>query len=302
MPNLWTHMLFGQEIAEKTKLNYREKLHEFNLGAQGPDPFFYHNFWPYKKDKSVSGIGSVIHKEHCGEFLIELLQYAKLHKSDPALTYYTFGFISHHILDRNAHPYIVYKSGEERNKHQVLETTIDTLLAKEFKGIKTWKTPIHKEITIPEASLTLIQKMINHTYMTTHHKRESIEQKFRAAYLDMIKALRILFDPTGIKNKLLGSLVSPFSHKKKFPSKDYLNKEHKEWLHPTDNTEKSIESFYDIYQRAAEEGIKVFTKIKAYFDDKGTIEQVKEVLGSISYETGKPCDQKLEFKYFDPII
>lgn len=303
MPNLWTHIIFAEQVAEEANFDYKRYQNAYRLGAQGPDPFFYHNFWPWKKDKSVAGIGSRIHKDYCGPFLVEMVKQAKLNKEDQLMKAYVLGFVAHHILDRNAHPYIIYKSGEEGHNHQVLETTIDTILAKKFYDIKTWRTPIYKEIYLGENLPDKIVKLIVYLLETIHKDKTANKgELFNQSYKDMIKALRILYDPTGIKHKLLGNVISPFSHSKNFPEKDYLNEEHHEWSHPAYIDEKSNESFFDIWDRAKNEGVPMIKAILGYFDNKETLDQVKELIGDLSYETGKPSAQEMEIKYFDPIV
>ena len=302
MPNIWTHIMFSDKLARNVNLDYDGNENVYYLGAQGPDPFFYHNFWPWKKDKSVTEIGSKIHKEHCSEFLLEMIKYVK-EINDPLLKYYMLGFVSHHVLDRNAHPYIIYKSGEESNKHQLLETTIDTILMKELYNIKTWKTPVYKKIDV---GLDLPKPIINllmHLLIDVHNDQTpNLNVVINQSYQDMIKAMRVLFDPTGIKNKLLGDLVYPYSHQKNFPQRDYLNQEHNKWLHPADQSEVSTESFYDILERAEIEGTAIFKSIIGYLNGNKSLEDVKDIISDISYETGKQCKEKLEFKYFDPIV
>lgn len=300
MPNLWTHILFAEEIAKKSNIDTSEFRNAFRFGAQGPDPFFYYNFWPWLKDKSVTRIGGKIHTEHCGEFLIEMLKLVR-EKNDQLAKYYALGFIAHHVLDRNAHPYIIYKSGEEGNKHQVLETTLDTILAQEYLGIETWTTPIYKEIYLGESLPNSINSLIV-TLLKQVHKLSGVDNLFNHSYQQMQKALKVLYDPMGYKNLVLGKMISPYSHQKTFPDRDYLNLMHKEWYHPADLAIKSTESFYDILARAEEEGTKIFSAIDNYFNGENNLEAVKALIGDISYESGLPCGTKYELKYFDPIV
>ncbi|MEX2103927.1 MAG: zinc dependent phospholipase C family protein [Bacilli bacterium] len=129
MPNVWTHIQFGRKVVDQIGFSTDLDLKPFfQLGTQGPDPFFYHNFWPWKKDKSVSAIGSAIHYRSCGAFLMDMIDYGKCQPKNNKLRAYILGFMTHHILDRNAHPYIIYRSGNEGTKHTKLETIIDTLI------------------------------------------------------------------------------------------------------------------------------------------------------------------------------
>ncbi|WP_339062845.1 zinc dependent phospholipase C family protein [Tepidibacillus marianensis] len=168
MPNVWTHLLFGERIAIQSGMNFSSHQKEFQLGTQGPDSFFYYHFWPWKKtDQSVLQIGNQIHKKHCGEFLLNMIDYLK-EKPNPLLKAYVFGFMSHHVLDRNAHPYIVYRSGEEGNKHQKLEIYIDTLMMKKYKDIDTWKVPVYKKLdlghNLPQSILAMLTNLMQQVH------------------------------------------------------------------------------------------------------------------------------------------
>ncbi|MDZ7543944.1 hypothetical protein GNF83_22840, partial [Clostridium perfringens] len=62
MPNIWTHLLFGDEAMKAAGMSSwieeRKLRNLFYLGCQGPDFLFYHNFLPWKKDKTMNRIGS----------------------------------------------------------------------------------------------------------------------------------------------------------------------------------------------------------------------------------------------------
>ncbi|MFD1361367.1 hypothetical protein ACFQ4A_06765 [Lentibacillus salinarum] len=60
--------------------NPRSFLHNeayMKFGAQGPDPFFYYNFWPWIKEEPFNHIGLKLHQEKCGQFLMDLVDKGK---------------------------------------------------------------------------------------------------------------------------------------------------------------------------------------------------------------------------------
>ncbi|OEF99044.1 hypothetical protein BHF71_02335 [Vulcanibacillus modesticaldus] len=303
MPNVWTHNIFAERVAEKAKIDISQARRIYNLGAQGPDLFFYHNFWPWKKKKSLEYLGSKIHKENCGEFLIQMISYIKRHSDLPILKYYVLGFISHHLLDRNTHPYIIYKSGEGGHKHQELEIIIDSILAKDFYDIETWKTPVYKEIYASKNLDSSIQSMIAFLINKVHHiDLPNFERKINRSYKDMITALKILFDPSGLKQKIFGELVSPYTYKRDIPNKDFLNQNKELWLHPANENATSRESFYELLEKAEEEGRIIFLAIEDYLRGFKSLEFIQGLIGNISYDTGESCEEKLKYQYFDIIV
>ena len=61
------------ELHHTSVLNDKQMRQIFSLGCQGPDFLFYHNFLPWKKDKKLIELGSRMHKDACGPFLLELI-------------------------------------------------------------------------------------------------------------------------------------------------------------------------------------------------------------------------------------
>lgn len=305
MPNIWTHILFCEELIDSLKktAEFSDVKAYLNLGAQGPDPFFYHNFWPWNSDQSVNEVGQVLHHDQCGPFLLDLIEAAS---SYPLQTKaYVVGFVTHHVLDRNSHPYIHYLAGYEKNNHQVLEVNIDTIMMQRFHNLKTWKTPVHKRIDIGKHVDQHTAHLLDST-ITKHfpHTRQSVPSSYlQEAYRDMKRALRILFDPYGWKNKVLGSLISPFSHQPIQDQKDYLNDQHTQWRHSATN-EASTQSFLDLYKEAKDEGLTILYAVYSYWEDPKpqNKQRLEDLLQNISYDTGKPLDQGMINRYAEPIV
>ncbi|MBO8156152.1 MAG: zinc dependent phospholipase C family protein [Bacillaceae bacterium] len=305
MPNSWTHILFSEEImdAMDNKREYLDAYNHLKLGAQGPDPFFYHNFWPWKKDDRVNEIGSRIHTECCGPFLMDLIEAGKEKSTETKA--FILGFVTHHILDRHTHPYIHYRAGYEANKHQELEVIIDTLMMDRFRNFQTWKVPVYKEIDIGRNITKEIEQLLHHTIQTYFPENiEQISKNFiQESYRDMKLALKILFDPYRWKNTLLSSLISSFSHQPLKHNLDYLNEDRKTWHHPATNEPKT-ESFLDLYERAKAEGLTIISAIIDYWHDPETrrIHSIESMIGNISYDTGEPLEKNLKNVYSSPIV
>ncbi|MUK90058.1 hypothetical protein GMD78_16930 [Ornithinibacillus sp. L9] len=302
MPNIWTHMLFCEDVVDSIGKNpFPTYEHYMNLGAQGPDPFFYYNFWPWIKEDHIQDIGLLLHQRHCGAFLMDLITSAK--SSIPEVQAYVFGFVTHHILDRNTHPYIHYRAGYEGNKHQKLEVCIDTLMMEKDKNIKTWKVPVYKEINVgPSLHEDIIELL--HETIKKHYPMVEEETTYyiEKSYRDMKLALRILSDPFGWKNALLASLISSYSHRPIKDNVDYLNKDRTTWYHPATN-QPCTKSFIDLYEQGRIEAIEIGSTILKYWKDENVTEtHLRELIGDISYDTGKPLNLNLENKYCDPIV
>ncbi|WP_053220467.1 zinc dependent phospholipase C family protein [Virgibacillus senegalensis] len=305
MPNSWTHILFCEEIADSLTLvnPFFQQDAYMKIGAQGPDPFFYHDFWPWKKSSPVNQIGTLLHTEKCGDFLIDLLDEAS--DKTTAVKAYVFGFTTHHILDRNTHPYIHYKAGYRGSSHQQLEIIIDTLVAEKLRNLKTWKAPVYKELDagrmLGSEISELMTDLINRHYpnLPDGLTRNYIE----ASYQDMKRALRLLYDPYGWKNALFPSLVSAFSHRPVTEKTDFLNESGSVWYHPA-TKEASRESFWQLFERARIEGIEIMNEVIDYWKKPSVVkkQKLRTLIENISYDTGKPLHLNVTNRYSDPIV
>ncbi|PTM60053.1 zinc dependent phospholipase C family protein [Desmospora activa] len=301
MPNVWTHILFGRAALERAELPLPTDPIPFQLGCQGPDFLLYHNFWPWKRENHVNELGEAIHRRHCGPFLIDLIEACVDH---PSIREYVYGFLTHHILDRRLHPYIVYHSGDGKYKHQKLEVIIDTLLAEGLQGIRTWRTPVYPRIdvgpTLPRQWVEIL-----HFAARKHFPKESraiTPDTWNAAYRDMLKALRLFYDPWSIKSVLTLGSISPFRYRPIDSDTDYLNEREAEWIHPAQSDEKHRESFFTLWESALEECALLLCQTDAYWKGKLSLETLSQNIGNLSYDTGKPCDSGLKNRVAEPIV
>lgn len=308
MPNIWTHIDFAERAVHGLEWvpNTDEERAYLRLGAQGPDPFFYYRFWPWIKEKPAVEVGDKIHNESCGPFLSDMIQAVKNNTENHLLKSYVLGFVTHHILDRNAHPYINYRSGNEGRKHQELEFTIDTIWMEEKRNIITWKTSVHKEIDVGPKLSPSIEKMME-TNISKHFPElaEKMPHGYvDEAYRDMLKAQKVLSKFAGRKSRWLTHDVSALVFKPIDSTIDFLNRKRKEWIHPTNAQEKFLESFDELFENGLDEAKAILPEIIRYWntgaDDAWN--NITKLLGNISYSTGKDVSLGLKNKFFEPIL
>ncbi|HLR68581.1 MAG TPA: zinc dependent phospholipase C family protein, partial [Virgibacillus sp.] len=295
---------FCESIADTTRnpdpFAKQEAL--MKLGAQGPNPFFYYNFWPWLKNNPLKWIGTLMHTEKCGPFLMDLIESAKSKRKE--IRAYVFGFVTHHILDRHIHPFIHYHAGYDEAKHHKLEINIDTLIMKKYHNLETWKIPVYKEIdvgfTLDKDIAKLLHQTIKKHFPEVSYSTPKYIQK---AYKHMKLALKILADPYGWKNALLGQIISPYCYRPLEKDVDYLNTNKKVWHHSATN-EKLTESFDELYKQAKMIGTEIMNELLAYWyqGSEEAKERLRNLIGNISYDTGMAVNLKLENKYSNPII
>ncbi|WP_082234735.1 zinc dependent phospholipase C family protein [Halobacillus massiliensis] len=303
MPNIWTHIIFAEDLCRNLG---RDDIIDtssrfFYMGAQGPDPLFYYNFWPKLSDKGVPELGTRMHTENCGAFLLQLIMEGKTLKNQSQA--YILGFVSHHILDRNTHPYVHYRAGYKDNDHQKLEVAIDTLMLEKYRNIEPWSEQVHLKIrlTKPERkhiSSWLLPLIANH-YPVNELPKEYLSGSFR----DITIAQSIFYDPYGWKKNLIGAYISPYSHRPIEDPVDYLNENKTEWRHPATN-EPHYTSFQELYKDSLKEAAPLMEEILSYWSSPSTDgwEKIKCLVKNDSYDTGKPLALKLKNVYADPIF
>ncbi|RAK08620.1 zinc dependent phospholipase C [Halanaerobium saccharolyticum] len=146
MPDFWTHLIAGEEIAAgidnkelKSLLDQNYQL--FNYGCQGADFFFYKDFLPWQRSKRGPEKGEMVHSLSGRKLFSKLLTaykkrgvYIQSQLPDSRLWQYNLvyllGFISHYALDRECHPFIINNGGRDE-KHKLIEASIDIYMMRQ---------------------------------------------------------------------------------------------------------------------------------------------------------------------------
>ncbi|WP_018133559.1 zinc dependent phospholipase C family protein [Effusibacillus pohliae] len=313
MPNIWTHLIFGREVLRtigRADLAAGETINVFHLGCQGPDFLFYHNFLPWQKDTRLNELGQAIHLRHCGPFLLELVRTVRGRPlQDPAVIY-MLGFLTHHVLDRNMHPYIHYKAGYARWNHQRLEVILDTLFAKKYLTVDTSTTPVWRQFYTGRDLPTDVARMLQWAAAKFFPELAGgiREADWVDAYRDMVRAWQIFHDPTGIKRILTCGRIDPFVYKRRIAPLDYLNEAKQVWHHPAALEESRTDSVWELWEQALADGAAVLQAVVECLEqacatgESPSEARLAEAIGNLSYDTGKPCDSGLEPRYANPLF
>ncbi|MCD1257538.1 zinc dependent phospholipase C family protein [Paenibacillus athensensis] len=313
MPNIWTHLIFGEELVGQAGLSGMlgdsNLQRVFRMGCQGPDFLFYHRFLPWQKGKGLPALGSAMHAEACGPYVLELLQQLQGRPLYNPAVVFALGFITHHILDRNMHPYIFYKSGFKKWNHQRFEIAVDTLVVRARLGLETWKTPVWKLLDAgPALPLGLAAAMNTAAHKLYPQLAAGLtEADWNEAYRDMLRAQRLFHDPHGVKRALTFGYIAPLVYTRKLPGLDYLNESRSVWNCPTSQDEVYDSSIWDLWDRALADGRTVLEQaVRALQSGKPVAdtdyEPFMQALGNRSYETGKPCESGARIVYVNPIL
>ncbi|MCL6610280.1 MAG: zinc dependent phospholipase C family protein [Peptococcaceae bacterium] len=327
MPDLWTHIFCGREalagVEERFRKAARDLKNLFFLGCQGPDLFFYYDFLPWG-DKRVFSLGNRIHHERCGLFFRESLKFAR-RNPDAGTIVYLMGLVCHWCLDRVTHPYIYYISGvyqghkaETRkliNNHKRVEAAIDVLMGRRLLKTEVWKVPAHREIEVGDCLPEEIVAFYRHILPLVH--ADSYEDLkgtdfINKSYRDMIKALKILHDPLGVKRGLAAlfdalsggalNLRYYFYRPGQKNGEAHLNEQRKTWCHPMDAGEIHTESFQDLFRMGVEESVDMIRLSLRFLRGEAEEDEINGKIVDISHSTGKPDSDRRPMRFFSPVL
>jgi hypothetical protein len=325
MPNVWAHLIFGQLVLEKMKESKLIAADDdkaiFNMGCQGPDFLFYHRFLPWQKSIAMNRMATAMHNEHCGPALIELLDSVNGRKACPGkadrAVLYALGFVLHHVLDRNMHPFVFSKSGFRMWDHQRYEIMMDTVIARKLWGIETWNTPVWRYINtngrFPEQIVDAFETIAGRFYPEL---AMSISRKdWHDANRDFTNAQRLFHDPSGVRSALTFGAIEPFVFRKGPTPYDVMNEQDLPWIDPTDKEVYHRDNGWTLWDRAMDDATDVMSAVLIWLraheapqptkEDRIEVRQLREIaiekIGNFSYETGLPCDIGVRIRYAETV-
>ena len=302
MPDIVTHFCFAGKVFERLPENLREKTDRavYDHTAAGPDVWFSYRFYNGRKKQNKHLRGGRMHREKTGEFLLALAERCRIAADRDVLFSYLAGFLCHYALDKTAHPYIVYRTGQYdgteetrkyRGNHTLLERAIDHTFLKSW-GRTLWSAPITGKILrmkkIPESIAEDLDAVYGSVYGW-----EDVSKDLTICAKDQRLFYFLVQDPTGILNEIVKYADNGVSKQEYFSlsyagrdqgSTDILNLKKLPWRHPNDPEIRSDESFTELFERAAEEAVRLILAAKAWVS--GNDSEFPEILGSDSYETG----------------
>lgn len=319
MPNIITHTIFSEEVYKKIKNEkYRHIIdahkQEYLIGTNGPDYLFFYDVFPLtkKQDMRISNIGTSLHNKEVNTFFksaIESYQKQEAGAIKDAMASYIIGHYLHWQLDSVMHPYVVYFTGfktpQSKEYHHRFESMMDTINLKKYhdKSIRTYKT--YRNCARSDSSVAAISNV----YIPA--VRACFDMDIDAvivekALKDWEKAQRYLYDPIGIKYRLLRivetisrnrNLSGNIVRRKEDKRYDVMNRKHEAWQHPCTG-EPSNESENALFKKAikkAKEGLGyVFDAL-----DGESVEPLLTFIGDRNYSNG--VRGKLKRLYKDEI-
>ena len=309
MPGFLSHYIAGQAVLNSSQSHIQDIIKQaeklYNIGAQGPDIFFY--YLPGIIRKRSRDIGGQMHKNDLGLFIARLAHMAKKSNNQTVFAY-TAGLIMHYVMDVHAHPYVyasVYNKNSSSIKnsadHRVFETAIDIALLKLVSDKKPADYSQWELINAPKTDMHTAAKAISQA-LEKVYDRNLPAKDISHAMGHMVVLTRILRSRKGRRKKwaalvenltIKEPLFSSMVHSQSATDKDYLNQNHSPWQAPWDTAEVCTDSFLDRYHAAVEEGLALIEDLYQYVYGDMSLQALGQKLGNRSLQTGAPCGQKL---------
>lgn len=277
MPDLWTHIIGGDMVIKKIedRALYEllvENRKYFNFGTQGPDFFFYNDFWPWIKDKKGPDIGSKLHEKKQAEFLVnafELLKEKEGNKNYPFAVSYFMGVITHFLLDKHIHE-IIDKKTKNGVEHKRFELELDCLLVKKYFNKECYKLNPSAYIKTEDELNSLIVDIYYYNITKLHDHYLHINL-INNSYQNMLKVHDIFYSPFKVKAYILKFLDRFLS----LNSDQYIYANVKDYMF----LEQSIfDEIYSLFPQYITESIKVIEYFTLYLKDKKDKQKLLELI------------------------
>ena len=214
MPDFWTHILGGELVTKEMKdteekkyvamINNHQEL--FNLGCEGPDIFFYNDFWPWISEKRGAEIGDKLHQEQIKKLFATSLNFLKNHQDNenfPQLFAYLSGFIVHYALDKRIHPFI-YQETNNFPEHKNLEINIDTYLTNKYWNKLAHRLPPTPAIDVGKNLPPIIEDYYQYLLKELGHEYEA--EVINDSYQDFKRVFSLFYSRWRLKRYLFKAI------------------------------------------------------------------------------------------------
>lgn len=295
MPEGYTHIRIARRAAEQAGLSIPDTA-ALGGGANGPDILFCYRVWrsAANRGQDLHQLGSRLHEENTGLFLRTLLENAHTLSEQS----YVLGFLSHYAADCTLHPYIeaLCQKGQpfqRKGGHAYSEIAIDSWLHQLDTGDPAVpvndSTPLLTGASLAQAG-ALLQKGIQAALDVTV-SREALADTFwhtrrmRRMFISRHKIKYAVFwlaEPLFGGRSFITGHITPASLT---GSKQQPRPLPCPWTNPYTG-ETVTDDLEALLQKAEQLSAAYMLAAQGFWSQKVSLEQLMELLGSASYQTG----------------
>jgi len=274
MPDFWTHIIGGEKVLEgiddpafKAMVEERKELYHF--GCQGPDFFFYNDYWPWKGSKRGPEAGRRLQLENTEELFLRSTDFLKasvVRNEFPLSMIHFSGFLTHYVFDKTIHPFVNSRVSSPP-EHKVLEMLIDCFFANKYRGKEAYQlcpvTAIDLNGKLPPVVVEYFSMILNRVY--GYPRNVGFIQD---SYQDMKQVLQLFYFPGWKPGRIFFTILNLFiSHDINmliYPIKpDYSKFSAKDW-----------EEIERLFNKAVEESIELLGIVFDFLEDRLNKEQL----------------------------
>ncbi len=289
MPDFWIHIVGGEKVLQgigdqpfQEMVNVERNL--FNFGCQGPDFFFYNDFWPWHKRKRGPEAGKRIQLENITKLFVtsaEFLKASTVRKEFPRAIIHFTGFLTHYAFDKNFHPYINYKTSTP-DEHKLLEVLLDCYFTEKFWNKKAYLLSPVEAIELNGELPPVVKEYFSLVLSRVHGYPRNMGF-IEDSYLDMKRVLGMFYCPglwgKRIWYKILNLFLPINLNMFIYPYRpDYSKLTDEEWI--------TVDRLFD---KAVKEGIILLQVIFNFLEGKIGKEELISAFPEISFE-GEPWE------------
>lgn len=306
MPALITHYEFALRVFSRLRkagmpVADREAA---VIGAQGPDIFFFHRVLPWEPGDSYAKIGSRLHKISPALLFEEFRRVLRSEKRQyGSMLGYIEGFFCHYALDRATHPYVLWAQERlakddpsyGRTAHQYhfrIESALDTMTLRRETGRLMDSFRLQSVLPKDHDGLYLAVGQLYRPVLYRLFGINAPSEHLALAPRDMRHALFFMTDRTLLRQKLVlrpvekltggGHFATSLMRPMSTDDWDYANERHAEWTNPFDPQFTSTDSFFDLYELAADEAVDMIAEFLAALPDGKPMQEITQDRGFAS--------------------
>lgn len=304
MAEFYAHERLAAQAAQEHSLPPYVYAHfpAYLVGANGPDPLFFHGLWRYRRRGfNFQKLGVRAHTSRCAQFLCALTEDART----PVQKAYVLGFFCHYALDQVFHPYVLWhcREGGEFSKpggHGRLEEAVDsTLYLHDFPEAESLEPPIGRLgiFLIDPAAEREIDALLRGAVRSTFGGKEIAKGEFCRAFSHLRWAKRQLSRPTPWKLALwhvletllrLDCVITSHCSPLALPACDYMNLTHQLWFDPKAPEIQRRESVPELMELAKERAVQYMTCAQEVWEKRASLEELSALTGNRSYHSDAP--------------
>lgn len=324
MPNAFAHYLTAQRALarcadEDLRAIIARHRPAFNLGAQGPDLFYFYRAWPWTPSQRLAWLGDALHRRALRRFYnVACTSIRQMETPErEAATAYLAGYTNHHALDATVHPYVIYRTGDftqggtaghrASRRHGRMEVAMDALLLRQETGQNPAWLIDQGLFAIPERDATAIATFYEAVTPAVHGRPLRAAQVLHAIN-DAQRISSFLFDAGPSPRWALVRAVAALDSSGRVHSARYrrvtvddadlFNNGRAPWFLPWDGSEPQRTSFPDMIDLAASSAAHAMAALAAAI--RGGRAPDAGALDNRSFDTGQDSDDSRPLHVFAP--